>query len=150
MRLQATSSFFIYLTTSFSLSSSHLPPRCSFLLVPASSSSLLPPRPSFFLPRPALSQSESIKVHFSSILTKALRTDGRTNGRTKVSYRVASPQRKTINQGRIHTKFVLGRISFGGKITMKNNNKGALYCQACAVSEVALKFQNFIVESYFM
>ena len=44
MRPQASFSFFI-----FSLSSSLLPPRRSFLRVHPSSSSLLPPRPSFLL-----------------------------------------------------------------------------------------------------
>ena len=55
------------------------------------SSSLFPPHPSSLsLPRPAPSKSfklKSVKGHFSSILTKALPTDGRTNqptdGRTR-------------------------------------------------------------------
>ena len=78
MRPQATFSFFIFLQLFhfFTLlvapsSSSLLPPRPSFLLVPPSSFVL-------FLPRPALPQS--IKGHFSSILTKAQRTDGPTDG----------------------------------------------------------------------
>ena len=54
------------------------------LLGPPSSSSLLPPRPSFrliplFLVQHCLNHLESVKVHFPSILTKALPTDGRTN-----------------------------------------------------------------------
>ena len=67
-----------------------LPPRCSFLLVPPFSSSLFPPRPSFVL----VHHLESLKVPkhpFSPNLTKALRTDqrtnqwihGRNNGRTR-------------------------------------------------------------------
>ena len=76
MRPQATFSFFILLT--FSL----LPPRPSFLPVPPSSSSLLPPRPSSFLVQHCLNHSEYVKVHFSSILTKALPTDGPTDRRT--------------------------------------------------------------------
>ena len=63
-------------------SSSILPPRPSFLLVPPSSSSLLPTCSSFFLVQHCLNHLESIKGHFSSIFTKALRTDGPTNGRT--------------------------------------------------------------------
>ena len=55
----------------FSLSSSLLPPRRSFLLAPPSSSSLLPPCSSFFLVQHCLNHLESIKGHFSSILTKA-------------------------------------------------------------------------------
>ena len=67
----------------FSLSSSFLPPRPSFLLDPPSSSSLLPPHPSFFFVQHGLNHLESVKVHLSSILTKALRTDGPTNRRTR-------------------------------------------------------------------
>ena len=76
----------------FSLSSSLLPPRPSFLLVPPSSSSLLPLCPSFLLVPPSrtsflliqhcLNHLESVKVHFSSILTKVLPTDQRTDQRT--------------------------------------------------------------------
>ena len=80
---------FFYNFFIFSLSSSLLPPRRSFLLVAPSSSSPLPPCPSFLLVpssfclvQHCLNHLESIKGHFSSILTKALRTDGRTNGRT--------------------------------------------------------------------
>ena len=73
---------FFYNFFIFSLSSSLLPPRRSFLLVPPSSSSLLPPRPSFFLVQQCLNHLESVNGHFSSIWTKALPTDGRTNGRT--------------------------------------------------------------------
>ena len=109
MRPLATFSFFIFLTTfsffpsphpSFfpvpPSSSSLLPPRPSFFLVPPSSSSLLPPRPSFlpvppsspslppphpsfFLIQHGLNHLESVKVHFSSILTKALPTNRPTN-----------------------------------------------------------------------
>ena len=73
MRPQATFSFFIFFYNFFifSLSSSLLPPRRSFLRIPPYSSSLLPPRPSFllvppsslslFLPRPALSESFRIR-----------------------------------------------------------------------------------------
>ena len=74
MRPQATFSFFIF---SLSLSPFHprrsfllIPPRPSFLFVPLSSSSLL------------LNRLESVKGHFSSIWTKALPTDGRTDGLT--------------------------------------------------------------------
>ena len=98
MRLQATFSFFIILqlfhfftllvapSPRRSFSSSLLPPRCSFLLVPASSLSLLPPRPSFFLPRPALSQSLRIHkrpffIKFDESVTNRGR-DGRTNAPT--------------------------------------------------------------------
>ena len=63
-------------------SSSLLPPHPSFLLIPPSSSSLLPPRPSFFIIQHCPNHLESVKVHFSSILTKALPTNGPTNGRT--------------------------------------------------------------------
>ena len=59
----------------------------NFLHVPPFSPSLLPPRPSFllvplFLVQHCLNHLESVKlkVHFSSILTKALPTDGRTDG----------------------------------------------------------------------
>ena len=71
-------------------------PRCSFLLVTLSSSSLLPPRPSFFLVQNCLHYLQSVKGHFSSILTKVLPTnqptdrptDRPTNRRTdKASYR---------------------------------------------------------------
>ena len=83
----------------FSLSSSLLPPRRSFLLVAPSSSSLLPPCSSFFLVQHCLNHLESIKGHFSSILTKALPTDQPTNGRTnqrtdKASYRDAKTHLK--------------------------------------------------------
>jgi hypothetical protein len=88
-----------------SLSSSLLPPRRSFLLAPASSSSLLPPCSSFFLFQHCLNHLESIKGRFSSILTKALRTDGPTdqptNGRTdKASYRDARTHLKRISPKR--------------------------------------------------
>ena len=63
-------------------SSSLIPPRPSILLVLPSSSSLLPPRPSFFLVQHCLNHLESVNGHFSSIWTKALPTDQRTNGRT--------------------------------------------------------------------
>ena len=97
MRLQATFSFFIFLQLFhfFTLlvapsSSSLLPPCPSFLLAPPSSLFLLPPSSSFFLVQHCLNHLESIKGHFSSILTKASRTNGRTNGRTdKASYRDA-------------------------------------------------------------
>ena len=89
MRPQATFSFFIFLQLFhfFTLlvtpsSSSLLPPRRSFLLAPPSSSSLLPPCSSFFLVQHCLNLLESLKGHFSSILTKALPTDERTDGRT--------------------------------------------------------------------
>ena len=75
MRPQATFSFsFFYNLFIFSLSSS--------LLLAPSSSLLLPPRPSFFLVQYYLIHLESIKGHFSSILTKALPTDGPTDGPT--------------------------------------------------------------------
>ena len=75
-------------------SSSLLPPRCSFLLALPSSSSLLLPCSSIFLVQHCLNNLESIKDHFPSILTKALRTDGRTDQPTdrrtdKASYRDA-------------------------------------------------------------
>ena len=98
MRPLATFSFFIFLSYFFifSLSSSLvpprssfllvppsysflLPPRSSFLLVPPSSSSLLPPHPSFFLIQHCLNHLESVKVYFSSILTKAIQTDQPTD-----------------------------------------------------------------------
>ena len=90
MRPQATFSFFIFFYNYFifSLSSSLLPPPPYFLLVPLSSLSLLPPRPSFlliplfFLIQHCPNHLESVKVDFSSILTKALPTNGRTNGPT--------------------------------------------------------------------
>ena len=85
----------------FSLSSSLLPPRLSFLLVSPSSSSLLPPGPSFFLIQHCPNHLASVKVHFSSILTKALPTNGPTNRPTdKTSYRDAdaskNPQRPQL------------------------------------------------------
>ena len=46
------------------------------------SSSLLPSHPSFFLVQHCLYHLESVKGHFSAILTKALPTDGRTDGPT--------------------------------------------------------------------
>ena len=86
MRPQATFSFFIFLQLFLFFHS----PRRSFLVVSPSSSLLLPPRCSFllvapsspflFLPRPAV--SKSVRGHFSSILTKALWTDGPTDRRT--------------------------------------------------------------------
>ena len=81
-------------------SASILPPRPSFLLVPPSSSALLPARPSLFLVQHCINYSESVKGHFSSILTKALRTNQRTdqptNGRmNKASYRDARMHLKT-------------------------------------------------------
>ena len=69
MRPRATFSFFIVLQLL----------HCLTLFVAPSSSSVLPPRPSF------VQHSESLRIrkgHFSSILTKALPTDERTNGRT--------------------------------------------------------------------
>merc|ERR1739848_405076 len=54
-------------------------PRPLFLLVSPSSSFLLPPRPSFLLIQHCLNHLESVKVHFSSISTRALPTDGRTD-----------------------------------------------------------------------
>ena len=76
MRPLATFSFFNFFNNFFifSLSSSFLPPHPSFLLVPPSSSSLFPPCPSFlliplFLVHYCLNHLESVKVHFSSILT---------------------------------------------------------------------------------
>ena len=101
MRLQATFSFFIFLQLFhfFTLlvapsSSSLLPPRPSFLLVPLSSLSLFPPCPSFFLVQNCQKHLEFVKGHFSSILTKALPTNQRTNQPTnrrtdKASYRDA-------------------------------------------------------------
>ena len=71
--------FFFNFFTTFSFFHS---PRRSFLLVPPSSSSLLPPCSSFFLVQHCLNRLESIKGRFSSISTKALRTDGPTNQRT--------------------------------------------------------------------
>ena len=73
---------FFYNFFIFSLSSSLLPPRRSFLLVPLSFLSLFPPCPSFFLFQNCLNHLEFVKGHFSSILTKALRTNGPTNGPT--------------------------------------------------------------------
>ncbi len=70
------SNFFCIFKATFSYFHSHCP---SFLLVPPSSSSLLPPRSSIFLVQHCLNHSESVKVHFSLILTKALPTDRRTN-----------------------------------------------------------------------
>ena len=66
MRPLATSSFFIFFNNFFIF----LKNSFIFLLF----SSLLPRRPSFLVPT-----SYSVKVHFSSILTKALRTDQPTN-----------------------------------------------------------------------
>ena len=60
-------------------SSSLLHPRPSFLLIPPSSSSPLPPDPSFFLIQHCPDHLKSVKVHSSSILTKALPTNRRTN-----------------------------------------------------------------------
>ena len=54
----------------------------TLLLVPPSSPSLLPPCSSFFPFQHYLKHLESIKGHYSLILTKALRTDGRTDGPT--------------------------------------------------------------------
>ena len=121
MRPQATFSFFILFTTFFifSLSSSLFYPRRSFLLippVPLSSSSLLPPRPSFLLVQHLLNHLESVKGHFSSILTKALRTNQRTDQRTdqpndrltnRVTYRVACTRLKNTTYF-----FGRGRVSF--------------------------------------
>ena len=83
-------------SSSFPVSSFLLPPpSSSFLLLPRSSSSLLPPRP-------ALSKSFSIrKVHFSLILTKALRTDYPTNQPTnqptdRASYRDTDASKKWL------------------------------------------------------
>ena len=115
MRPLATFSFFI-----FSLSSSLLPPRPSFatLLPPRPSfASLLPPHPSLlvtpsslplFFPHAALNHLQPFKAHFSSILTKALRTDRptdqRTNGPTdKADYRDADASKKT--QKRYNQRF---------------------------------------------
>jgi len=106
MRPQATFAFFIlFKTFSFFRSPRRsfilVAPSSSFLLVPLSSSSLLPLRPSFFLVQYLLNHLESVKGHFSSILTKALRTnqptDGPTNGRTdKASYRDARTHLKKV------------------------------------------------------
>ena len=73
-----------------SSSSSLIPPRPLFLLAPYSSLSLIPPSslflltpcPSFILVQHCLNHLESVKVDFSSILTKASRTEGRTDGPT--------------------------------------------------------------------
>jgi len=46
---------------------------------PPSFLSSLPPCPSFFLVQHCLNHLESVKVHFSAILTKALRTDQPTD-----------------------------------------------------------------------
>ena len=93
------SSFFSIFSV-FSLSSSLLPPRCSFLLVAPSSKSLFPPCYPFLLVAPSslallpLRHSFLCFISFrniiSSNLTKALhtdkqmgeRTDGRIDGRT--------------------------------------------------------------------
>ena len=73
-------------------SSLSLLPRLSFLLVPASSSSLLPLRPSFFIVQHCLNLLESVKVHFSMTLTKALRTNGLMDqAKDKAYYRDAHP-----------------------------------------------------------
>ncbi len=82
MRPLATFLFLIFLTTFHSF----IP------LVPPSSNSLLPTIPSFFLVQHCLIHLESVRlrVHFSSILMKALRADGPTDQRTdKASYRDA-------------------------------------------------------------
>ena len=63
-------------------------PSChpSFLLIP------------LFLVQHCLNHLESAKVHFSSILTKALRTDGRTDGPTdKDSYRDADASKNSVS-----------------------------------------------------
>ena len=75
MRPLATFSFFIFFNKFFifSLPSSLLPTRPSFLLIPPSFWSLLPPC------KHCQNHLESVKAHFSSILTKALRTDGPTD-----------------------------------------------------------------------
>ena len=111
MRPLATFSFFIFFNNFFisfhsprpsflsilPSSPSLLPPRLSFLPVSPSSSSLLPPRPSFFLSQHCLNHLKSVKVHFSSILTKALRTDGPTNQpMDKPAYRDADASLKVV------------------------------------------------------
>ena len=56
------------------------------LLVPPSSLPLLPPRPYFLLVQQdqhCINHLESVKVHFSSILTKPLPTNQRTDRRTR-------------------------------------------------------------------
>ena len=96
MHLQATFSFFTTFSFFHSPHCSFLhDPRCSFLLVLPCFSFLLPPRPSFFLVQRCLNHLESVKVHFLSILTKALPTDQRrTNGRAdKASNRDARVSR---------------------------------------------------------
>ena len=93
----SSSDFFIFykfhlFTLLIAPSSSSLlpPPRPLFLLAPYSSLSLIPPSslflltpcPSFILVQHCLNHLESVKVDFSSILTKASRTEGRTDGPT--------------------------------------------------------------------
>ena len=92
------SNFFIL---HFSLSSSLLPPCPSFLPFPPSSLSLLPPShsllfvPLFFLVQHCLNHLESVKIHFSSILKKALRTNQPTDHpMDKASYRCEDASNK--------------------------------------------------------
>ncbi len=121
MRPQATFSFFIFLqlfhfstlliapsSTSQLSSSSILPPRPSFLLVPPSSTSL-------FLPRPALSKSFSIRKRPVFIDLDESVTDGPTdrptNGRTdKASYRDARTHLKMDTPFLTHESKNLKRI----------------------------------------
>ena len=88
--------FFYFYTLPVTPSSPSLhppvPPSSPFFLPPRPSFLLVPPCSSFFLVRHCLNHLESIKGHFSSIFTKALRTNQRTNGPTdrrtdKTSYR---------------------------------------------------------------
>ena len=112
MRPLAIFSFYIFLATFSFLHS----PRPSFVPVPPSSSSVLQSRPTFFLVQHCVYHLESVKVHFSSILTKALptnqptdrptnlptnwRTDGPTNGLTdKASYRDADASKNKAQRG---------------------------------------------------
>ena len=68
---------------------------CSNSFIFSLSSSLLTPRPSFFLVQHCLNHLESVKGHFSAILTKALPTDRPTDQPTdKASYRDADASKK--------------------------------------------------------
>ncbi len=108
MRPQATFSFSIFFNNFFIFhapylsfllvprsSSSLVPPRPLFLLIPSSFSSLvlpsssslyLPPHPCIFLFPHCLNRLEPVKGYFSSILMKALPTNG---PKDKASYRDA-------------------------------------------------------------
>ena len=77
------------------------------LHVPRSSSpSPLPPQPSLFLILDCLNHLESVKVHFSLILMKALQTDQRTDDRPmdKASYRDADASKNVPSE----VRFVMG------------------------------------------